>query len=329
MEIQGVFTGSGARLHIIRAKDGVVTNLFGPWRTITALAPGQALLEYAKKHDVAAIETFRTSHDMNDISAPYKREKITTPQPAPKQPEPQTNTDLLKFQTNTVQNVSKFFSEFKFKPAARYINCCSLQENVDAIKDYTNCYMELTDNIDKDAIAQKMKSHEFDAIARDLLRCEPSKQINRRLKIYYGDAGTGKTTKVLKEYPSADVIACNSSMLPDELLRTFDFNDANGNPVFKKSSLRIAMETGKPIIFDELNLLSFDCLRLLQTLTDNKDYIMYNGERISIEDGFEIAATMNLTVNDQVFALPTPLVDRAFLIRRFDLSPQDLASYAF
>ena len=118
-------------------------------------------------------------------------------------------------------------------------------------------------------------------------------------------------------------------MLPDDLMRTFDFNDDNGNPVFKPSTLRLAMENGLPIIFDEINLLSFDCLRLLQTLTDGKSTINYNGDTITVKDGFKIIGTMNLTVNDQVYNLPEPLVDRAASITEFKLSPEELAAYAY
>ena len=236
---------------------------------------------------------------------------------------------IFKCRLEAVEHLRNFYSEFKFSVAARMVNTMARQSCPDDVAAYAVNYALLINHPDATVIAEKTKCDEFKHLATELTQYPPEKIINKRLDIYFGDAGTGKTTKAIAEYPEAPVVPCNSAMLPDELLRTFDFNDENGNPVFKPSDLRKCMEEGKPIILDEINLLSFDCLRLLQTLTDNKNSIDFNGERIRIKDGFKVIGTMNLVVNDQVYSLPEPLVDRAGLIKQFNLSTEDLTGYAF
>lgn len=249
---------------------------------------------------------------------------------APVEPDPLPEEEVIfKCRLAAVDQLRNFYSEFKFSVAARMVNTMARQTCPDDVAAYANNYALLINHPDAPAIIEKVKSDEFKKLSEELIKYPPDKKINTRLDIYFGDAGTGKTTKAITEYPEAPVVPCNSAMLPDELLRTFDFNDENGNPVFKPSDLRKCMEEGKPIIFDEINLLSFDCLRLLQTLTDNKDSIDFNGDRIQIKPGFKIIGTMNLVVNDQVYSLPEPLVDRAGLIKQFTLSTEDLTGYAF
>ena len=367
MTLRNTFTKSGARVHIHFGKD-LTTNLWGPWVVVTDMALKARLKTCYTEADFQAVQadcatTFQT------LTKPYKRPKPSAAassaqpsQPAPQgpgapgaptcepSPEPTPETDptpesvpepapepinqpndnaIRLFRIDAVNNMQKFFSEFKFNPAARFVNTAARQASPYEVKQYVTGYVKLINNVDANDIIEKLKSPEFDQIATDLIKYPPTKRINTRLDIYFGDAGTGKTTKAIDEYPNADIVPCNASMLPDELMRTFDFNDENGNPVFKPSSLRLAMEAGKPIIFDEINLLSFDCLRLLQTLTDGKSTINYNGDTIAVKEGFKIIGTMNLVVNDQVYNLPEPLVDRADKIKEFKLSVDELTAYAF
>lgn len=332
------------------------TNLWkDKWYEITDLVVIQKMRSAAKQTNPAAWLQIR--HDYPDpdlIGHPYTRPGMATPAPAPSQPQPQTaddfgtmettdepepqpepepeipdETKIRMYRVNAVNGLRRFFSEFKFSVAARFVNTLCLQPDDKSARDYISGYVSLINHPDVTSIKEKLKSSEFDVVLEGLTKYPPEKPINSRLTIYFGDAGTGKTTEAMREYPEACIVPCNASILPDELLRTFDFNDDNGNPVFKPSDLRRAMEEGKPIIFDEINLLSFESLRLLQTLTDNKDRINYNGETIEIKPGFKIIGTMNLVVNDQVYSLPDPLVDRAATIKQFDLSDENLADYAF
>ena len=358
MTLDNMCTASGAKVHVHFGKQ-VTTNLWGRWVVVNDLKLILELKACKTTPDFAAVQLNHVS-DWAQLTTPYTRPASSTagaqtPQPgapggpAPVQnssddPDPDdaqiieeapapapvlNNNQIQAFRINAVDRLQKFFSEFKFQPAARFVNTLARSQDVDAARKYVNGYVRLINNSDANDIIEKMKSPEFESVAQDIMQYPPDKQINQRLDIYFGDAGTGKTTKAVDQYPEAQVVPCNASMLPDELMRTFDFNDADGNPVFKPSTLRQAMEAGNPIIFDEINLLSFDCLRLLQTLTDSKSSINYNGDTITIKPGFKIIGTMNLTVNDQVYNLPEPLVDRAATITEFKLSSKELAAYAF
>lgn len=347
MEINGLVTARGGKVHIHFGRQ-TTTNLWGVWLEITDLA----LIGQLKRcHSATDFLSVKNNYDstITQFSRPYIRntQSMPTPPPAPRpiateQPDekpvkekPVKSQDLSSpsvikaFRIDAVGRLQKFFSEFKFTPAARFVNTLARSENVPAAKKYISSYVKLINNCDMNDIIEKCKSPEFEQIANDLLKYPPKNQINSRLNIYFGDAGTGKTTYTIKNNPDASVVPCNSSILPDELMRTFDFNDENGHPVFKPSVLQTAMKEGKTVIFDEINLLSFDCLRLLQILTDGKDEITYNNEKIEIKDGFKIIGTMNLTVNDQVYNLPEPLVDRCEEIKEFTLSTEQLADYAF
>lgn len=334
------------------------TNLWkDKWYEITDLMVIQKMHNAAKYGNLATWKQIRADYpDPDLIGHPYTRPGMNTPAPTPSQtqPQPQTADDLgtmeyvdepepqpepepeipdetkiRMYRVDAVNGLRRFFSEFKFSVAARFVNTLCLQPDDKAAREYISGYVSLINHPDATSIKEKLKSSEFDVVLEGLTKYPPEKPINSRLTLYFGDAGTGKTTEAMREYPEACIVPCNASILPDELLRTFDFNDDNGNPVFKPSDLRRAMEEGKPIIFDEINLLSFESLRLLQTLTDNKDRINYNGETIEIKPGFKIIGTMNLVVNDQVYSLPDPLVDRAAVIKQFDLSDENLADYAF
>ena len=360
MTLTNTFTTSGGKVHIHFGKQ-VTTNLWSRWVVVNDMQLIHELKACASSADFRAV---RDKHqtDWAQLTTPYTRPASSTagaqasqpgapgapaviknpfedPAPASDDEQPveevpapapvPNDSQIQSFRINAVGRLQKFFSEFKFQPAARFVNTLARFQDVDAAREYVNGYVRLINNSDANDIIEKMRSPEFESVAKDIMQYPPDKQINQRLDIYFGDAGTGKTTKAVEQYPEAQVIPCNASMLPDELMRTFDFNDADGNPVFKPSSLCLAMEAGNPIIFDEINLLSFDCLRLLQTLTDSKSSINYNGDTINIKPGFKIIGTMNLTANDQVYNLPEPLVDRAATITEFKLTNTRLAAYAF
>ena len=105
-------------------------------------------------------------------------------------------------------------------------------------------------------------------------------------------------------------------------MQNFAFTD--GKAEFQKSDLWIAMEEGKTIVLDEINMLPFESLRFLQGITDNKNEIDYKGFHIKIANGFQIIGTMNLNVNGQCIPLPAPLADRCLNIKEFKLNSKDL-----
>ena len=88
------------------------------------------------------------------------------------------------------------------------------------------------------------------------------------------------------------------------------------------------MKEGRPVILDEINLLTLECLRAIQALLDNKTEVMIAGKKVEIKDGFMAIGTMNLEVGGVTYGLPDPLVDRAAVIKKFELGPDEVAKIA-
>ena len=226
---------------------------------------------------------------------------------------------------NGLKGLIDFFTEFSFTPSFRFTNTFAfmLQKNRDIAREYVNNYFSLMDSSYKKEIAQKIKSAEFEKIMDNIAQYgDPDMVVNSRLKIYYGAAGTGKTTRAQEEAENRCIV-CNSSMLPADLMEDFIFKD--GNPDFNPSLLWECMEQGKTIVMDEINLLPFDSLRFLQGLVDGKTEFFYKNRPVHIKDGFKIIGTMNLTLGGMTYGLPEPLVDRCCDIQEFTLTAQQLA----
>lgn len=228
-----------------------------------------------------------------------------------------------EFKTKDICNkLIEFFKDVEFEPNFRFVNTLALHsESTQSARNYIISYFELSNNQFLNEIKEKTKSAEFNNLVNNMSGLTISNHINKRLKLYYGSQGTGKTTQGLKDSHN-NTITCHSAMLPTDLLEDFSFVD--GKATFKKSALWIAMEEGKPIMLDEINLLPFESLRFLQGILDNKDCIVYKGNTINIKEGFEIIGTMNLIVNGSVFNLPDPLVDRAYELVKFNLTAESL-----
>lgn len=217
-----------------------------------------------------------------------------------------------------------FFKEFDFEPSIRFIDTLAKtmrNKGQNAAINYIVRTFELMDSPDYLAIKEKLKSIEMKTLLLELHTLGVNKNINRRLAIYFGPAGTGKTTQALDEAENK-VICCHSGMMPEDLLEDFDFNDVNGHPVYKPSALQNAMINGTKVVLDEINLLPFETVRFLQTLTDGKPSIIFKDQTINIKEGFKIIGTMNLKVGNQVFPLPAPLVDRAEELKRFSITKE-------
>ena len=142
--------------------------------------------------------------------------------------------------------------------------------------------------------------------------------LSRRTKnnpVLIGEPGTGKTTKATEESENRCVI-CHSEMSPKDLLKEFDF-DADGHPTFKKSMLRLCIENGWKICLDEINFLSRETFKFLQGITDGKKTFDFEGETITIADGFQIIGTMNLMQEGTAIGIPEPMADRCSEIVEF------------
>ena len=224
-----------------------------------------------------------------------------------------------------IKHLMDFFTEFSFTPSFRFTNtfafmaCQSKQKAID----YVCNYFALMDSSYVKEVVQKVKSAEFGQIVEDIAQYGvPTTRINTRFKVYFGPAGTGKTTVAQTESDNRCIV-CNSSMLPADLMEDFIFKD--GNPDFNPSLLWDCMEQGKTIVLDEINLLPFDSLRFLQGIVDGKTEFYYKNRPVHIHEGFQIIGTMNLSLGGMVYGLPEPLVDRCSEATEYVLSAEQLA----
>lgn len=229
--------------------------------------------------------------------------------------------------SDTCKRVVEFFKDVPgFQVGARFLNTLGLRVKDggrDAAIQYVSGYFSLqgkrdeAEQITAKMGAKKQGTPEWDMIEAGLYQQYISTTINKRLKIYFGAQGTGKTTQAMSELDDlSNIIVCNAAMDSNDMLFDFDF-DADGHPVFKPGKLYKACEEGKKILLDEINLLNDEVLRFLQGITDNKTTFSSKGHEIHVADGFMIIGTMNLTVNGQIFPLPEPLIDRAAELKEF------------
>lgn len=236
------------------------------------------------------------------------------------------DTEIHNLAVNTFKSVINFFNEFGYTPSPRFFDTLGRVSNK---TEYVVNYFALQNHGFATEISEKCKSPEWKKILKaitDLYASKtPETPINKRFVVYFGEPGGGKTTMALKLADKC--IVCASDMIPSDLMSNFDFDE--GKPSFGKSDFWIAMETGKTIVLDEFNMLPFETLRFLQGVLDNKDTINYKGNVIKIHKDFKVIATMNLSVGGNVIPLPSPLVDRAAGIKKFELSAEMLASILF
>lgn len=240
-------------------------------------------------------------------------------------PEPAPAPDPKEILLEGIQHLMDFFSEFSFTPSFRFANTFAFMacKSKKAAIEYVSNYFALMDSSYIKEVVEKVKSAEFSQIVESIAQYgAPASHINNRFKVYFGPAGTGKTT-IAQEESENRCIVCNSSMLPSDLMEDFVFTD--GNPDFNPSLLWECMEQGKTIVLDEINLLPFDSLRFLQGIVDGKTEFYYKNRPVHINEGFQIIGTMNLSLGGMVYGLPEPLVDRCSSAKEFILSAKQLA----
>ena len=211
------------------------------------------------------------------------------------------------------KDVITFCKDFGFKPDPRLMN--NIIHDNDPVSLLLNS-MELI-GADKELLENaesEMNSPEFTEIKERLARVECKKVVNHRLEIFYGSAGTGKTTEAISQYPNATIISGSASADPDELFYTFD----PATKAYIPTSITEAMINGEPIIIDEGNLYPQCIWSRLQAVLDGKSTITDKKNVIVIKDGFKIIVTMNLEVLGNKYPLPEPIVSRAAVIKNFD-----------
>lgn len=234
-----------------------------------------------------------------------------------------------KARLETANGFIKFFIQYNFNPSVRFSNTLYFklwQEGIKAGKKYTENYFTLCNSPYATDVKEKIKSPEYDMLLKKimLLKVDSKNRVNQRLKIYFGPAGTGKTTKAIEEAANDAVVVCHSSVLPQDIFEDFDFKD--GKPTFKGSVLKEGLQKGWTVVLDEISNLPFETLRFLQGILDGKKVFTYKGETIKVHKDFNIIGTMNLMVNGMVFGMPEPLVDRCYDIQEFVLDGKQLLS---
>ena len=221
---------------------------------------------------------------------------------------------------NAIRRLTNFFSEFGVTPSRRFINNLSYATNK---TEYVRNYFMVQGHTYASEIMDKIKSPEWSEIASDFSSVSPTKErINTHIDLYFGAPGTGKTTKAMEEADGGCVV-CSSDMLPVDIMQNFGF--ADGKAEYSKSDLWKAMEEGKTIVLDEINMLPFETLRFLQGITDGKSEFDFKGNHIDIHPNFRIIGTMNLMVNGQSYVVPEPIVDRCAEIKEFTVNAEELA----
>ena len=256
-------------------------------------------------------------------TAPAPVAPVAPVAPAPAAPPPTKPKKAPKEKKEICLSLFKFFSEWQIEPQTRFVASIASQPNTEAAKEFVAGYFRLTNNPYASEIEEKLKSPEASKLFADATSKLGWRSCNTRLELYFGPPGSGKTSAAIAAHPDADVVVCDASMSPDELFRGFTFEE--GKPVFKGSPLATAMKEGKVVILDEINLLSRECLRALQAVTDGKPTATVGTEKINIKDGFRIVGTMNLVVDGNTEGIPGPLVDRAAVIKETKLDASGLA----
>ena len=262
------------------------------------------------------------------LGSPAKHHRQPAEEKAQQQPAEEAKPDnadgtLSKAQmqqANAVaQKVMTFCKDFEFKPDPRLINTLRHLPNATEAGEFIVNTMELIGMPVEiiDSATPKFKSPEWREIFAEMKACPVSHgKINQRLAIYYGPAGTGKTTLAEQLYKCPKIIA-SPTQDPSELFTRNVVNDHGGVDLVL-TEIGQAITEGKPIIIDEANLYQSVVLQRLQGVTDGGKSFVDNGREIEIADGFKVIMTLNLETNYGKTPLPNPLVSRAGEIVKMD-----------
>lgn len=218
-----------------------------------------------------------------------------------------------------IEELQNTMLQFDTSVSPRMVSTMLHHSNPEA---YLYGYLKLTGR-ECDDFMKKTQSQEWRRMMNKLKSANP-KRINKRLAIYFGPAGGGKTTAALRE--ASKKIGMHKDMTAKELMFDFTFDD-NGNAQFSKSVFAQAMENGEAIVCDELNLASNTLLQFMQSVLDNSKSIFMDGQELVIKEGFKVIGTMNDVVSGVDRILPEPIIDRALDIRYFELTPSKIYDY--
>ena len=233
------------------------------------------------------------------------------------------------------QDLKSFMKDFYYELDNRQINVLLSQDAPDCINYIKSCM--ILSGVDENIVADldnKSKSIEWENLNNRIIEWRNlnfTKAVNKRLQIFFGKPGLGKTTEAHRIAVMHDKLADARNVLTFQAsmgLMAEDLFSAY-NPVSKRyelTAIGIAAKEGRCVIIDEVNNLNPDCLRVLQTLLDNSKTLNDNhgfGD-IEIKEGFMVIFTMNEKTNDGRFTLPDALISRAFKVINFnkDFTPE-------
>jgi len=114
----------------------------------------------------------------------------------------------------------------------------------------------------------------------------------QRLYILVGETGAGKSTLAMNRFPDVITYGCSPANDPNDLMFFLANKDGKGLKPHP-SQLNMAIREGHKVLLDEINLLPYESLMFLQSITDEKKSIVVGDEIVPIHPDFRILATMN------------------------------------
>jgi len=233
--------------------------------------------------------------------------------------------------TSAVEKLEKFLSEFSFFRCGISMRLVNTFRRAADKAAALRSYCEVSQMEDLPDLIEKMKSPEFAEVVKAFAATKNPDPTNRRFAVFYGAPGGGKTyaaemaAKDVNGDGEADVVPCSPSMDAADTLYAYRLDYKSGRSGYIPTALLNAMEQGRCVVLDEVNLLPMEARMFLQNVLDNKREIHVMGQKIVIKDGFFVIGTMNVETGNGVQPLPLPLTDRAAVVREFRATTAQLA----
>lgn len=265
-------------------------------------------LNSGSNNNYGNLNTFNNSNVSNDSNTIERYTENVT----------KTENQIKREVLEGIEELQNTMLQFDTAVTPRMVSTMLYHSNPES---YLYGYLKLTGR-ECDDFMKKTQSQEWRRMMNKLKSANP-KRINKRLAIYFGPPGGGKTTAALRE--AGKKIGMHKDMTAKELM--FDFTFKDGEAQFSKSVFAQAMENGEAIVCDELNLASNTLLQFMQSVLDNSKSIFMDGQELVIKEGFKVIGTMNDVVSGVDRILPEPIIDRALDIRYFELTPSKIYDY--